>query len=129
MSRLTRRGMHNGLAGFWVKENDGSESFISWQDDGYDGIAKIAHYEDLEEQGMLIVAKYAKGQTVYSVDDETYEIQDYKVENHEVWSKVTTDHRDSWNYLDSFREDCPLVFATKEEAEAKVVELKGVHNE
>lgn len=120
MSRLTKRNA-DGTA--WYNHT------VEKQISNDEILEKLTHYEDLEEQGMLIVAKYAKGQTVYSVDDETYEIQDYKVEDHEVWSKVTTDHRDSWNYLESFREDCPFVFATKEEAEAKVVELKGVQNE
>lgn len=67
-------------------------------------LEKLAHYEDLEEQGRLIVTKYAKGQTVYEVDDETSEIHEYKVGGNDVWHDVESDDCDVWNRLNSFRE-------------------------
>lgn len=60
MGRLTRKGFHNGLAGFWVKEINGTESFISWEDDGYTGISKLDCLEDLKEQGKLIEQKHGR---------------------------------------------------------------------
>ncbi len=86
---------------------------------------KLRHYEDLEEQGRLIITKYAKGQTVYEVDTEIGVIEEYKVASSDVWHDVTSDNCDPWNRLDAFRENSPMVFATKEEAEAKLAELGG----
>lgn len=60
MGRLTRKGFHNGLAGFWVKEINGTESFISWEDDGYIGISKLNYLEDLKEQGKPIEQKHGR---------------------------------------------------------------------
>lgn len=49
MSRLTSRDKHEN--GIWAKEHGGNHTFYEPYDEGYLAIAKLAHYEDLEEAG------------------------------------------------------------------------------
>ena len=140
MSRLTRRGMHNGLAGFWVKENDGSESFISWQDDGYDGIAKLTHYEDLEDAGRLMELLCTEGDKVWELckcNDGVYRIFPMTVRKilpygSVLWVKgrdpiiwhiyATSDYTEMYK---SFYDFGKSLFITEEGAKEKLKELKG----
>lgn len=112
MDRLTRRGTHNGLNGFWVKEINGTESFMSWKNDCYEGIAKLVHYEDLEEQGRLVELPCKVGDTVYAIEGN--DIVKNKVT--EIW--FNTDGR----YVFTKEVIAKTVFLTKEEAEAKLAE-------
>lgn len=82
---------------------------------------KLSHYEDLEEQGRLITLPYAWGQFVKLKDNSVGTISTYTVVRDGVLAWVSG-YKDSWcgEYL--LEEIKPL---TKEEAEAKLEELKG----
>lgn len=87
---------------------------------------KLAHYEDLEEQGRLIELPCKVGDTVWStrwwdnkkiskkIDGETW----YR----DIFQHKITKEKFSLYDLDRIGED---IFLTKEEAEAKLEELKG----
>nr|DAJ92486.1 MAG TPA: hypothetical protein [Caudoviricetes sp.] len=89
-----------------------------------DMVEKLADYEDLEEQGRLIKLPCKVGDTVYKIDKVSNKIKQYKVIHFEV-SRVDFD---TYNYcfLHHFGK---TVFLTKEEAEAKLKELRGRENE
>jgi hypothetical protein len=76
---------------------------------------KLAHYEDLEEQGRLIELPCKVGDTVWkiSTEQDNYDEPPYKIVAPII-----------------FRIDClnamgENIFTTKEEAEAKLAELRG----
>ena len=136
MSRLTRRDAE----GIWVKENGDFETHLHHYDECYAAAEKLAHYEDMEEQGRLIELPCAVGDTVWCI----YEKKIYK-------GKVTVikpfivekgkllyiNMNVSFEMKDPFYGDGRIlthemygrylenVFLTKEEAEAKLKELKG----
>ena len=56
MSRFTRRD----ATGIWVKEPDDYATYYPYHDGSYEAIEKLAHYEDLEEQGRLIEQKHGR---------------------------------------------------------------------
>lgn len=125
MGKLTRKGTHNGLAGFWVKEINGTESFISWQDDCYEGIVKLNYIEDLEEAGRLIELPCAVGDMVWMVIDNRdfkRRMKDYCPSAEELPDLNIVEHNFSLLLLSSIGK---TVFLTKEEAEAKLKELEN----
>ena len=62
MSRYTHRGWKKGLGeGFWVDDGYGFKIFISWKDDVYNAIAKLADLEDLEAEAKLAELKEGGG--------------------------------------------------------------------
>ena len=78
-------------------------------------LRKLAHYEDLEEQGRLIDLPCAVGDIVWTYDiagGKSY-IYEYRTPNEPMCILV----KDLWGIK---------FFATKEEAEAKLKELEGV---
>ena len=106
-----------------------------------DVLRKLAEYEDLEEQGLLLWLPCKVGDTVYYISEgfiepctvETIFISDY------------TDKDGNCSYMAEIhydREDCPYVsteiyftdigktvFLTQAEAEQKLKELRGEHND
>jgi hypothetical protein len=88
---------------------------------------KLAHYEDLEEAGRLIIAKYGKGQRVYEADAFKDEVLEYEITDHEVWHDVELRNSDTWGRMCAFGEGSSSVFATKSEAEAKLAEMEKEH--
>lgn len=95
--RLTRRhGKHAVQIGGETRRND-----IGWQ--------ALADYEDMEEQGRLIELPCAVGDTVYFITQNAE--REY----------IIGSGRFSCSWLDYPR----TIYTTKEEAEAKLEELKG----
>lgn len=76
----------------------------------YKALEKLAHYEDLEEQGRLIELPCAVGDTVwtYWIDDGRSAVERYKPANEPLCILV----KDLWGIK---------FFATKEEAEEKMI--------
>ena len=76
---------------------------------------KLAHYEDLEEQGKLIVLPCKVGDTVWKIAtyQDSYDTPPYK---------TTEPLKFRMDYYDALGKN---LFTTKEEAEAKLTELKG----
>lgn len=106
-----------------------------------DILEKLAHYEDLEEQGRLIELPCAVGDTVYLISSQYSECSKYQerfndyncqgceneCDSHkEYFIHVNENMSAEWIVramrLNRFGED---VFLTKEEAEAKLAEMEG----
>ena len=71
MERLTERAEVDQCQGIWVKEgyvNEGSRTWFNGYDEGYSAISKCAEYEDLQEQGKLLILPIAVGDTVYTLN-------------------------------------------------------------
>lgn len=104
---------------------------------GSDVLTKLADYEDLEEQGRIIKLPCKLGDTVYYISEGFVEPCTIEV----IFLADYTDKNGNCSYMAEIhydREDCPYVsteiyftdfgktvFLTKEEAEAKLKELKG----
>jgi hypothetical protein len=115
MSRLTERDKYDG--GFWVKDKYGEDRWFSPKGKLYKPIAKLAYYEDLEEQGRLIELPCKVGDTVWLVEKDFPQYPPIKFK----FSRKS----------DIMREmEKGMIFEkTKEEAEAKLAELKGAKND
>ena len=121
--RLTEYDSHGDL---YVKNHD----YIS-------ASYKLAHYEDLAEQGRLIELPCAVGDTVYEVQEIRKRIQEYTVISiHYSHSSILIgweikDGNGIYSNLNGFEASAigKTVFLTKEEAETKLKELRGEQNE
>ena len=112
MGRLTGRyfDVTNNRVHWSIKSNSTNDGLVATLQDVID---KLAHYEDLEEQGRLIELPCAVGDTVWHIT----EIHDEDGKRNEI-------------YADWFEIcDLPLLnkamFLTREEALAKLKELEG----
>lgn len=100
----------------------------------YKALKKLAHYEDLEEQGRLIVLPCKVGDTVYYVNEDCNYIGDcrgMKCE-HCIYHipQICPDKVSSIQHAVRIMEQIgKTVFLTKEEAEAKLNKIKGEDNE
>lgn len=137
MDRLTKRV--NGTVWWYtdgdhypVSDMDEYETFIAMK--------RLAHYEDLEEEGRLIKLPCAVGDTVYLISSQYSECSKYQerfndyncrgceneCDSHkEYFIHVNENMSAEWIVramrLNRFGED---VFLTKEEAEAKLAEME-----
>ena len=85
-------------------------------------LEKLAHYEDLEEQGLLLKLPCKVGDKIYYVEDG--EIYKYKANSIDV-KKENGKYIFCIECMDFETEEFgKIVFLTKEEAEAKLEELK-----
>lgn len=126
MSRLTRRAEADGVKAVWY----GNREVFLEGEPGYAEADKLAHYEDLEEQGRLIELPCKVGDTVWCVTDKQIFVawvdSFYLTEEDGVLSIEV-------NLTDVVENDIEIkassfgrkVFLTKAEAEAKLAELKG----
>lgn len=128
MERLTERmeNVPDGESNVWVKNHD----YIKASE-------KLAEYEDLEEQGLLVRLPIKIGSTVWDNDfgyPQSYEIKAYSYGYCD--SYVEPDIEDQIifyyeGYSGSITGDFPIseisktVFLTREEAEKKLEELKN----
>lgn len=127
MGRLTRK---HESGEFYIPRRYKDENGNNIVPSNQTAIDKLAHYEDLEEQGRLIELPCAVGDTVYFVDE--YGIGGVK--EYEVGCIVLKGNADYsrrlWQdvyggELGNFEDIGKTVFLTKEEAEKKLQELKG----
>lgn len=124
MERLTERidNVPDGESGVWVKEHD----YVS-------AAEKLAEYEDLEEQGMLIKLPCMVGDIVYGMSMGKFisltvnEISIFCMKGEKIISAKCQSDDEFRNYIE--REFGKTVFLTKSEAEAKLKELRGKNNE
>ena len=65
MERLTERENDKLIM---VKQDNGEYIPAYWDEDNFKAIKKLADYEDLEEQGLLVRLLCKVGDTVYRVD-------------------------------------------------------------
>lgn len=145
MERLTERTAD----GILVKENYEKESlktlyscygekpnsYYSNCEEGYCAMEKLADYEDLEEQGRLVILPCKVGDTVYAIGFNNNKPIIYESV---VLSILITEKEIAFNVkVDEFGINSKLkqsmfdktVFLAKSAAEAKLKELRGGENE
>ena len=85
-------------------------------------LRKLAHYEDLEEQGRLIELPCAVDDTVWTIDPDINFIDDFKVTDIDITKEgigICNHYLGFFCYVNDFGN---TVFLTKEEAEEKLKE-------
>ena len=96
----------------------------------YEYCEKLAHYEDLEEQGRLIELPCIVGDTLYLVTKDTVEKMkvycispygEYCCKDH-VWNFVIENRK--YSLTCEFKDIGKIVFKTREEAESKLKEME-----
>lgn len=89
-----------------------------------DMVKKLVNYEDLEEQGRLVILPCKVGDTVYKVNKASRKVTQHKV-------REVEDERVVFENYDYRSFNCfgKTLFLTREEAEAKLKELRGGENE
>ena len=97
-----------------------------------EAVEKLKHYKDLEKQGHLIKGPCKKGDTVYAIiydyEKEQYVISETMIieiiENCNGWFFVPLLSRPAFRPKDLGK----TVFLTREKAEEKLKEMRGVEN-
>ena len=96
----------------------------------YQAIQKLAEYEDLEEQGLLLRLSCKIGDTIWYVDndDDDYpiklEIDTISIDdNKNIWYYANDDVYGKFGFIDS--DFGKTAFLTKLEAEQKLKEMEG----
>ena len=88
-------------------------------------LEELKHYKDLEEQGRLIELPCAVGDTVWSLDLDIHWIEYFKVTYITVTEHGIGIENPYFGYGFDVKDLGDTVFLTKEEAEAKLKEIRG----
>lgn len=135
MERLTER-VNDRL--IMMKQDSGDNVPYYWDEGNFKVAEKLATYEDLEEQGLLVRLPCKVGDTVWELclcDDGNYKIFPMIVKTISKYGAFRQAKKDItiWNiYAESdytymyksFADFGKTVFSTKEEAEKKLEEMK-----
>lgn len=133
MERLTERYVPNnekkGIVGIKVFESENKIPLVKVLSEEYlyPAIEKLATYEDLEEQGLLVRFPCKVGDDLYCIVNG--EVKKLKVHSFGVPDFEITDIE--FKYVDGFKivrfvgEVGKTVFLTREEAEKKLKEMKA----
>jgi hypothetical protein len=121
MERLTRRSA-NGTGVYATPSGEP----IEWENNRHNVLQKLADYEDLEEQGRLVKLPCKIGDEVYNItwwDD----VQEKVVVKGKAYCRTVHKHKVTKSTFTCFdiNNFGKTVFLTKEEAEAKLKELRG----
>lgn len=131
MERLTQRENDRLIM---VKQDNGEYIPAYWDEDNFKAIKKLADYEDLEEQGLLVRLTCKVGDTVYRVNAGAKQpiIPMTVSEIHFLCYKNERAVRFDAIGKEDMGESCyrledigRIVFLTREEAEKKLEELKN----
>lgn len=125
MERLTRRSA-NGTGVYATP----SREPVKWENNRHNVLQKLADYEDLEEQGRLVILPCKIGTEVYDIawwDD----VQEKIVVKGKTYYRTVHKHKVTklpftYSDIDNFGK---TIFLTKSEAEAKLKELRGGKDE
>lgn len=128
MERLTRRSA-NGTGIYATPSGEP----VEWENNYHKVLQKLAYYEDLEEQELLLRLPCKIGDTIYEV---SYENRKYIIREHVVNQFVYISYRKPRIEIYCERENGFLLssikgkldeglFLTRKEAEAKLKELRG----
>ena len=119
MSKLTRRA-ENGTAVYATPSGEP----VKWENNRREVLQKLADYEDLEEQGLLLKLPCKIGTNkLYYIDDDK---EIYRINGDEVIIKRFPNGQIIYDYdccEFSYDDFGKTVFLTKEEAEEKLKEL------
>lgn len=141
MERLTQKENDKLIM---VKQDNGEYIPAYWDEDNFKAIKKLADYEDLEDQGLLVRLPCKVGDTVWVVTspinvfdydkydgDAEYEVYESFLssvsyyasgEQFRIYAKVTN------SFIAAYFRECDFgksIFFTREEAEKKLEELKN----
>lgn len=136
MERLTQRENDRLIM---VKQDNGEYIPAYWDEDNFKAIKKLADYEDLEEQGLLVKLPCKVGDTVWDNDfgyPESYEIKAFSYGYCDSYIEPDVGIEDEiiFYYENSIglitgafpmSEIGKTVFLTREEAEKKLDEVKN----
>ena len=131
MERLTERENDKLIM---VKQDNGEYIPAYWDEDNFKAIKKLADYEDLEEQGLLVRLPCKVGDTVYRVNAGAKQpiIPMTVSEIHFLCYKNERAIRFDAIGKEDMGESCyrledigRIVFLTREEAEKKLEEMKN----
>lgn len=126
MERLTRRSA-NGTGVYATPSGEP----VKWENNYHNVLQKLADYEDLEEQGLLLRLPCKLGDTIYSIanDGKIYPVK--ATREVRIVNGVLHIICESCRYSDlvSYDDIGKTIFLTKSEAEAKLKELRGGENE
>lgn len=124
MERLTRRSV-NGTGIYATPRGEP----VKREDNYHNVLQKLADYEDLEEQGKLVILPCKVGDTVYGISMgkiislTVNEISIFYMKGEKIINVKCQNNDEFRNYVE--REFGKTVFLTKSEAEAKLKELRG----
>jgi hypothetical protein len=124
MERLTQRENDKLIM---VKQDNGEYIPAYWDQDNFKAIKKLADYEDLEDQGLIVRLPCKVGDDLYCIVNG--EVKKLKVHSFGVQDFEITDIE--FKYVDGFKivrfvgEVGETVFFTREEAEKKLEEMKA----
>lgn len=132
MERLTQRENDKLIM---VKQDNGEYIPVYWDEDNFKAIEKLATYEDLEEQGLLVRLPVATGTNVYVVGSFLDCIYDYEhCEATQKWKceeHVQCEYEKKKYYVKEIKFTSIMknsigksIFLTREEAEKKLEEMK-----
>lgn len=121
-----------------VKQDNGEYIPVYWDEDNFKAIEKLATYEDLEEQGLLVRLPDDLNRVLYQINYRWTECTEYSEQNNkcEIYDcKCECDSRKEYyiaevgfqyistgNYYDRLGK---TIFLTREEAEKKLEEMKN----
>lgn len=93
-----------------------------------DFLKELRGYRDLEEQGLLLRLPCKVGDTVYEIHPSTGKISQRKIKSIVVCNcpDLTIMYKSGYDYSNVQDDFGKTVFLTKEEAEQKLKELRGV---
>lgn len=130
MERLTERENDKLIM---VKQDNGEYIPAYWDEDNFKAIKKLADYEDLEEQGLLVRLPCKVGDTVYRVNAgakqpiipmTVSEIHFLCYKNERAIRFDTIGKEDMGESCYRLEDIGRIVFLTHEEAEKKLKEVK-----
>lgn len=100
MERLTQRENDKLIM---VKQDNGEYIPVYWDEDNFKAIEKLATYEQLEEQGLLVRLPIALGSDVYfiTVNNEIY--MEYVLTSHSLTNNFIVRLGNGLNFLTSDR--------------------------
>ena len=127
MERLTKR-IGNSVAYSELNSNNSDGCYEMMNN----CLHKLADYEDVEEQGLLLRLPCKVGDTVWYIDEDD---DDYPLEF--IITKIDVEENDYLRYHAREKDNCGKIgfikddigktlFLTKEEAEQALAEMKGV---
>lgn len=127
MERLTERYVLNdekkGIAGIKVFESENKIPLVKVLSEEYlyPAIEKLAAYEDLEEQGLLVRLPCKVGDTMYDIVGKPLRIVEHKVDAFHIDKKGF--HLQIINGVLEKKQEAKVYFS-REEAEKKLEEMK-----
>lgn len=126
MERLTQRENDKLIM---VKQDNGEYIPAYWDEDNFKAIKKLANYEDLEEQGLLVRSPCKIGDKIYRVNvgakNPIIEMEIIQIEIRGILYSLKAIDKDGDELIYTSYSVGTTIFFNFEEAEKKLEELKN----